>query len=376
MKVLSVVGARPNYIKLAAVYEFFSQFFEHVVVDTGQHYDYEMNKVFFDQLGIPEPHYFLGVGSGSHGYQVGEVVKRVEEVLLREGPSIVVVYGDTNSALGGALAAVKAGFRVAHVEAGLRSFDMSMPEEINRRVIDHISTLLFAPTRTAFNNLVNERVPGKVYLTGDVHVYALKKWLPIAEGKSLILSRLGLRPDEYVLITLHRAENVDNVERLAKFLQLINTIAQYHKVLFPIHPRTRKDIAEAKLTPLIETNNNVVITQPLGYIDFLKALNNAKLVLTDSGGVQREAYLLRKPVIILRKTIEWIELVESGWALLYDIEKEIDINKIINWNPQKYVEGLLGDELAPQKIAEIIYQYLNKKILANLNKHPNKVLSK
>jgi UDP-N-acetylglucosamine 2-epimerase (non-hydrolysing) len=362
MKVLSVVGARPNYIKLAAVYEFFSQFFEHVVVDTGQHYDYEMNKVFFDQLGIPEPHYFLGVGSGSHGYQVGEVVKRVEEVLLRERPSIVVVYGDTNSALGGALAAVKAGFRVAHVEAGLRSFDMSMPEEINRRVIDHISTLLFAPTRIALNNLISERVPGKVCLTGDVHVYVLKKWLPIAEEKSAILSRLGLRSGEYVLITLHRAENVDNVERLAKFLQLINTIAQYYKVLFPIHPRTRKNIAEAKLTSPLETNDNVVVTQPLGYIDFLKALNNAKLVLTDSGGVQREAYLLKKPVAILRKTTEWIELVESSWVLLYDIEKEINVDKIINWKPQKYVEGLLGDESAPQKIAEIIYQYLNQKI--------------
>jgi len=362
MKVLSVVGARPNYVKLAAVYEFFSKFFEHVVVDTGQHYDYEMNKVFFDQLEIPEPHYFLGVGSGSHGYQVGEVIKRVEEVLLRERPSIVVVYGDTNSALGGALAAVKAGFRVAHVEAGLRSFDMSMPEEINRRVIDHISTLLFAPTRIALNNLISERVPGKVYLTGDVHVYVLKKWLSIAEEKSAILSRLGLRPGEYVLITLHRAENVDNVERLAKFLQLINAIAQYYKVLFPIHPRTRKNIAKAKLTSLLETNDNVVVTQPLGYIDFLKALNNAKLVLTDSGGVQREAYLLKKPVVVLRKTTEWIELIESGWALLYDIEKGIDVNKIINWNPQKYVEGLLGDESAPQKIAEIIHQYLNQKI--------------
>jgi len=160
VKILSVVGTRPNYVKLAAIYDAFSELFDHVVVDTGQHYDYEMNKVFYEQLEIPEPHYFLGVGSGSHGYQVGEIIRRAEEVIIREKPDMVVVYGDTNSALGGALAAVKAGFKVAHVEAGLRSFDMSMPEEVNRRVVDHVSSLLFAPTKTGLNNLRSERVPG------------------------------------------------------------------------------------------------------------------------------------------------------------------------------------------------------------------------
>jgi UDP-N-acetylglucosamine 2-epimerase (non-hydrolysing) len=359
MKVLSVVGARPNYVKLAAVYEFFSRFFEHVVVDTGQHYDYEMNKVFFDQLEIPEPHYFLGVGSGSHGYQVGEVVKRVEEVLYRERPDIVVVYGDTNSALGGALAAVKAGFRVAHVEAGLRSFDMSMPEEINRRVIDHVSVLLFAPTKSAFNNLISERVPGEAYLTGDVHVYLLKKWLAIAEEKSGVLAKLGLKSGEYILVTLHRAENVDSDKRLARCLQLINRVAEFYKVVFPVHPRTKKNIDGARLGTLIE-RNNIILTPPLGYTDFIKVLNNAKLVLTDSGGVQREAYLLKKPVIVLRKNTEWIELVETGWAMLYNIEEEVNVEQILSWRPREYVEGLLGDETAPQKIANIIKHFVYK----------------
>jgi len=362
VKILSVVGARPNYIKLAAVYEAFSKLFEHVIVDTGQHYDYEMNKVFFDQFTIPEPQYFLGVGSGSHGYQVGEIIKRVEAVLLRERPDVVVVYGDTNSALGGALAAVKAGFRVAHVEAGLRSFDMTMPEEVNRRVIDHVSSLLFAPTRTALNNLLSERVPGEVYLVGDVHVYVLRRWVTIAEERSNVLERLGVKPQEYALVTLHRAENVDSVSRLSKLLHLVSRIAEcYCKVVFPVHPRTRKNMAEAGLDAAISKNDNVVLTQPLGYIDFIKLLNHSRIVLTDSGGVQREAYLLRKPVVILRKRTEWVELVEYGLAMLYDVEEGVDVDRILRWRPREYVDGLLGDESAPRRIAELIHAFIRRR---------------
>ena len=343
MKILSVVGTRPNYVKLAAIYDAFSELFDYVVVDTGQHYDYEMNKVFYEQLEIPEPHYFLGVGSGSHGYQVGEIIKRAEEVIIREKPDMVVVYGDTNSALGGALAAVKAGFKVAHVEAGLRSFDMSMPEEVNRRVIDHVSSLLFAPTKTGLNNLRSERVPGVAYLVGDVHVHILKKWLPIAEERSNVLEKLGLRSHDYILITLHRAENVDDVNRLAQFLELINKISQHRKVVFSVHPRTRKNISQFGLDHLISRSDNIVLTQPLGYVDFIKLLNHSKMVLTDSGGIQREAYLLRKPVVVLRKNTEWVELVEHGQALLCNPD-DLDEDKILNWKPRSYVEGLLGDE--------------------------------
>jgi UDP-N-acetylglucosamine 2-epimerase (non-hydrolysing) len=260
MKVLSVAGARPNYVKLAAVHDVFSRFFDHVVVDTGQHYDYEMNRVFFEQLGVPEPDYFLGVGSGSHGYQLGEIVKRVEEVLLKERPDLVVVYGDTNSTLGGALAAVKAGFRVAHVEAGLRCFDMSMPEEVNRRVVDHVSHLLFAPTGSARRNLLAERVPGAVYLTGDVHVRALRRWLPVAEERSRVLERLGLEPG-YVVVTVHRAENVDDPGRLSKIAHLVASLAGRARVAFPAHPRTRKRLAEADLWETL-ARSRAVLTEP------------------------------------------------------------------------------------------------------------------
>jgi UDP-N-acetylglucosamine 2-epimerase (non-hydrolysing) len=356
MKVLSVVGARPNYVKLAAVHDVFSKFFDHVVVDTGQHYDYEMNRVFFEQLEIPEPDYFLGVGSGSHGYQVGEVVKRVEEVLLRERPDLVVVYGDTNSTLGGALAAVKAGFRVAHVEAGLRCFDMSMPEEVNRRVVDHVSHLLFAPTESARRNLLAERVPGAVYLTGDVHVRALRRWLPVAEERSRVLERLGLEPG-YAVVTVHRAENVDDPSRLSGVARLVAGLAESARVVFPVHPRTRKRLAEAGLWERL-ARSGIALTEPLGYLDFLKLLNNSSLVVTDSGGVQREAYLLRKPVVVLRRVTEWVELVEAGLALLRDPEGDLDPDAILSWRPRRFVEGLLGDERAPERIAEAMRKYL------------------
>jgi UDP-N-acetylglucosamine 2-epimerase (non-hydrolysing) len=355
-RVLSVVGARPNYVKLAAVHDVFSRFFDHVMVDTGQHYDYEMNRVFFEQLEVPEPDYFLSVGSGSHGYQVGEIVKRVEEVLQRERPDFVVVYGDTNSTLGGALAAVKAGFRVGHVEAGLRSFDMSMPEEVNRRVVDHVSHLLFAPTGSAYRNLLAERVPGRVFVTGDVHVRALKRWLPIAEEKSSVLERLGLDPG-YVVVTVHRADNADDPARLSKIVGLLVGLARRERVVFPVHPRTRKRLVDLGLWEGL-SGSGVVLSEPLGYLDFIKLLSNSRLVVTDSGGVQREAYLLRKPVVVLRRVTEWVELVESGLALLVDVESGLDPERILGWRPSGYVEGLLGDEHAPMKIAEILKEYL------------------
>jgi len=207
-------------------------------------------------------------------------------VLLRERPDLVVVYGDTNSTLGGALAAVKAGFRVAHVEAGLRAFDMSMPEEINRRVVDHISHLLFAPTPSAVRNLQGEKVPGGVFLTGDLHVATLKRWLPIAEERSRVLDRLGLGGFRYAVVTLHRAENVDNVQRLKRLLFLVRSLAEYLPVVFPIHPRTRRRVQEAGLHHLL-SSDGVVVTDPLGYVDFIKLLNHSEMVLTDSDGVQR-----------------------------------------------------------------------------------------
>jgi len=233
-----------------------------------------------------------------------------------------------------------------------------MPEEINRRVVDHISHLLFAPTPSAVKNLQSERVPGSVFLTGDLHVATLKRWFPIAEERSRVLDKLRLGGFRYAVVTLHRAENVDNIERFRKLLFLVRSLAEHLPVVFPIHPRTQRRVQEAGLYRLL-SSDGVVVTNPLGYIDFVKLLNHSEMVLTDSGGVQREAYLLRRPVVVLRRTTEWVELVEAGMAVLCDIEeREIDISKIVEWRPERHVEGLLGDENAPQRIAEIISSVL------------------
>jgi len=357
MKVLSIIGARPNYVKLAAVHEIFNHLFEHIVVDTGQHYDYEMNRIFFDQLSIPKPDYFLSVGSGTQGYQVGEILKRAEGVLVREKPDIVLVYGDTNSALGGALAAVKSGFRVAHVEAGLRIFDLYMPEEVNRRVIDHVSYLLFAPTHGSAENLLKENVIGKVFLTGDVHVDILLKWLKMAETRSTILERLYLSSCGYVVVTIHRAENVENVDRLSRIIELVNEIGKSYRVVFPVHPRTKKKIADTSLLKKIDIKN-VLLTEPLGYLDFLKLLKHSERVITDSGGVQREAYLLKRPTIVLRKTTEWVELVKIGWVKLCDPDLRINPEEVLSFKPSSHYKNILGDGNAGEKIARILLSEL------------------
>ena len=358
MKIVSVVGARPNFVKLAAVDGLFRARFTHVVVHTGQHYDYEMSRIFFSQLSIPEPDYHLGIGSGSHGYQVGETIKLCEEVLLKERPDLVVVYGDVNSTLAGALAAVKAGFKVAHVEAGLRSFDVSMPEEVNRRVVDHISHLLFAPTVNAVETLKRENVMGKIFLTGDVHVDVLAKWAGIAEENSRILESLGLKDDEYIVATIHRVENAENMDRLKNILLLLKELTKEYKIVFPIHPRTRKKIAEFNYEYLTR-NGNLLMTSPLGYLDFIKLVAHSRMVLTDSGGVQREAYLLRRPVVVLRNRTEWIELVEQGWALLMNPESVLVADMILEFEPKNYPIGLLGDGKAGKKIVKIIENFLS-----------------
>lgn len=356
MKIISVVGARPNFIKLAALIPHLNKKADHIIVHVGQHYDYELSKVFFEHLDIPDPHYYLGVGSGTHGYQLGEGIKRMERVLFREKPDLVIVYGDTNSTLIGALSAVKAGFKVAHVEAGLRSYDMRMPEEINRRIIDHISWLLFAPTETALRNLVNEKTMGKKFLVGDVHVDVLRKWIGVAEKRSQILEKLDLEPSQYIVTTVHRAENTDNPDRLRAIVDILVSIP--HTVIFPIHPRTKKALERNKLFEKLE-RNHVKVIPPLGYIDFLKLLKYSSLVITDSGGVQREAYLLGKVSLVLRDRTEWIELAENGWVKLVDINKELVLKHINNLTTPSTSKSLLGDGKAGERIAKIISNEIN-----------------
>jgi len=352
MKIASVVGARPQFIKFSSVSREIRKKHEEVLIHTGQHYDYEMDKIFFDELGIPEPKYNLGVGSGSHAYQTGEMLKGVENVLLKEKPDLVLVYGDTNSTLAGALAATKINIPIGHIEAGLRSFDKTMPEEINRLLTDHISHMLFAPTHTAVNNLKKEGITNGVYLVGDVMIDALMQTIKIAEEKTKILDILGLDAKQYLLVTVHRAENTDKKENLREIIKAILKIEE--RVVFPIHPRTEKCIKKYGWYEKIRSAKNVVLIKPVGYLDMLVLEKNAKKVLTDSGGVQKEAYIFKVPCITLRNVTEWVETVEDGWNMLAGPNEQRIIWAIKEFWPKGRQKNLLGDGKASVKIAALL----------------------
>jgi UDP-GlcNAc3NAcA epimerase len=320
MKVVSVVGARPQFVKCAPVSRELRRVAEEILVHTGQHYDSNMSGAFFGQLNIPVPDYNLGVGSGSHGVQSGEMLKGIEAVLIKEKPDVVVVYGDTNSTLAGALAAGKLNIPVAHVEAGLRSFNRRMPEEINRVVTDHISSLLFCPTETAVANLLREGISEGVKLVGDVMFDALLRHLEFAEENSTILCRLALQPKAYFLATLHRAENTDDPVRLRAAVRALERISAVHRVVWPIHPRTREALTSLNFDQL--SNGALKIIDPLPYLDMLVLEKQADAILTDSGGVQKEAFWLGVPCITLRDESEWVETVQTGWNTLVGTDPE------------------------------------------------------
>lgn len=317
MKVVSVVGARPQFIKAAAFSRALRQCHQEVLLHTGQHYDYAMSGIFFDGLEMPVPEINLGVGSGTHGAQTGAMLAGIEEVLLSEQPDWVVVYGDTNSTLAGALAAAKLHIPVAHVEAGLRSFNRRMPEEINRVTVDHLSDLLLCPSRTSVKNLATEGIAKNVHLVGDIMLDVLN-WARarIAARPSEILSQLDLCQGGYLLATVHRSENTDDASRLSGILSAL--VALDEPVVFPVHPRARKAISGGayKLSP------NVRLIDPVGYLDMVSLTHSARLVLTDSGGLQKEAYWLGVPCFTLRDETEWVETVESGWNILVGSKQE------------------------------------------------------
>ena len=353
MKIASIIGARPQFIKASAMFKEVRKNYEDVLIHTGQHYDYEMSKVFFDQLGIPEPNYNLGVGSGKQGEQTGKMLIKVEEVLLNEKPDFVLVYGDTNSTIAGALASVKLHIPVGHIEAGLRSFDRNMPEEINRVLTDHCSDLLFSPTQTGVDNLRKEGITRGVYLTGDVMYDVLLQNLKIAE-KSRILEELNVRSKEYFLATVHRQANTDNAKNLANIVDALSDIDE--KVIFPIHPRTLKIINNHGLKRKIE--KNIVIINPIGYFDFIWLEKNAKKILTDSGGIQKEAYLLKVPCITLRENTEWVETIKEGWNVLVGSSKEKILNAVNNFQPHEKQRKVFGDGHASKNIVKILDKYL------------------
>jgi UDP-N-acetylglucosamine 2-epimerase len=311
MKIISVVGARPQFIKLSSLSRELRKKHEEIILHTGQHYDDELSQIFFPQLSIPEPDYNLGIGSAEHGEQTGRMLKGIEEVLLFEKPDLVIVYGDTNSTLAGALAAVKQKIPVAHVEAGLRSFKRSMPEEINRVLTDQVSSLLFCPTRTSVQNLKKEGITKGVHLVGDVMYDCLREHIKRAEESSRIMKKLSLSKKDFYLVTIHRAENTDIKENLKKIVDILSGLDK--KSVFPIHPRTKKFLSEFGLLGKLESKNHLLPIDPVSYLDMLILEKNARCVLTDSGGVQKEVFFLKTPCLTLREETEWVETVESGW---------------------------------------------------------------
>lgn len=360
MKLVTIIGARPQFIKAAPISRLLraKRGVREIIVHTDQHYDHNMSDVFFKELEIPIPDYNLGIGSGTHGIQTGRMLEAIEKVLLNEKPDRVLVYGDTNTTLAGALASVKLCIPVAHVEAGLRSCNLRMPEEINRILTDHISDLLFAPTETAAQNLRKEGLPEeRIHLVGDVMYDAALYYAAKAKCTSHILEQLDLKPQEYILATIHRAENTDDPLKLkAIFGGLIEASANVPIVL-PLHPRTRLALHTQGL--IEETGKNVLLIEPVGYLDMVMLEQNAKLIVTDSGGVQKEAFFYRVPCVTLRHETEWVELVELGWNhLIAPVSAEIVATGIsMKYNSQQSTVGsCYGDGRAANQIVDCLIQ--------------------
>ncbi|MFB0522524.1 MAG: non-hydrolyzing UDP-N-acetylglucosamine 2-epimerase [Candidatus Bathyarchaeia archaeon] len=323
VKVMPVIGIRPQIIKSAPVLHLLNNDseIELQLVHSGQHYDFEMSKVFFNELSLPEPSYNLGVGSGSHATQTARLMMRVEQVIRKSRPDAVMVFGDANTTLAGALAAVKMHVPVCHVEAGLRSDDMSMPEEVNRILTDHCSQMLCAPTWQALKNLKKEGLKGSsILLSGDTMYDAILHHEQDIE-KSTIVEDLGLTGKIYATLTLHRPGNVDDTGRLARIISAIMDLTEI-TVVFPVHPRTKKRLRKANLARILKRALNVISTEPLGYFDMLSLMRSSAVVLTDSGGIQKEAFLLHVPCVTLRDRTEWLETIELGSNTLVGAEKE------------------------------------------------------
>lgn len=357
MKIATIIGARPQFIKAAAISRAIvghnrtnaTPVIEEILVHTGQHYDDDMSAIFFRELEIPEPKYNLNIGSGSHGRQTGRMLMAIEEVLLQEKPDWVLIYGDTNSTLAGAIAAAKLHIPVAHVEAGLRSFNRMMPEEVNRIVADQLSQLLLCPSQIAVKNLAWEGITAGVVITGDVMADALQFAATKATDHSDILARLDLQPQGYLLATVHRAENTDDPDRLGNIMDAFSELAERETVILPLHPRTKKildDTFPSLLTPdpsRFTPNPSLRIIDPVGYFDIITLEKSARLLLTDSGGMQKEAYWLKVPCITLRDETEWVETVERGWNILTGADRDRIIKAVRTFKAPSAHSPLYGD---------------------------------
>lgn len=354
-KILTIAGTRPQLVKIAAVSRVLRESFQEVLVNTGQHYDYNMAGIFFDELNIPKPDYDLGIGSDTHGRQTGRMMVAVEEVVEKEKPDAILVYGDTNSTLAGAVVASKLHIPIIHIEAGLRSYNKEMPEEINRIMTDHVSTLLFAPSDLAAGNLDKEGITEGVYQVGDVMYDAVLYNMALAEEKHR-LSEYELRSKEYILGTIHRADNTDDPKRLEAILRAFAAIEE--KVYLPLHPRTKSKIISYNLMNILGKADNIEIVEPISYLEMLFLEKHAKAIVTDSGGVQKEAYFAKVPCITLRDQTEWVETIETGWNQLVN-PLEINLaDKLSSLETGQPIDDLYGDGKAAQKIVAVMKDVL------------------
>ncbi|TMM10068.1 MAG: UDP-N-acetylglucosamine 2-epimerase (non-hydrolyzing) [Actinobacteria bacterium] len=351
MRVVTVVGNRPQFVKAAAVSRRLREHHDELLVHTGQHYDDDMSRVFFEELALPRADRELGVGSASAPVQTGRMLESLDQVLADARPDLVIVYGDTNSTLAGALAGAQVRAPVAHVEAGMRSFDWSMPEELNRVLADHASALLLCSTETAARNLRSEGITAGVHIVGDAMADVLLEMTPVAKERSNALKREGVEPGRYLLVTAHRAGNVDDPARLGALVDLLEAVPS--PVVFPVHPRTRARLDAAGLTARLEANKGIRLSPPVGYLDLVALAASARAILTDSGGLQKEAYLLGVPCITLRDTTEWVETVESGWNTLVDLSADAALAALDREPPAERPE-LYGGGHAGERICEEI----------------------
>ena len=361
MKIVTILGARPQFIKAGSVSREIQRQkaegrdIEEVIVHTGQHYDANMSDIFFEEMKIPKHNYFLGIGGKSHGAMTGQMIEKIEEVCLKEKPDWVMVYGDTNSTLAGAIVASKLHIKLAHIEAGLRSFNMKMPEEVNRILTDRVSDILFCPTDTAIENLKNEgydKLECKIVKSGDVMQDGAMFYRQIAKSPSTF----NLQPSTYILCTIHRAENTDDPQRLKNIFNALNEIAKEQQIILPLHPRTKKILHELDID-----TNNLTIIDPVGYLEMVWLIDNCSLVMTDSGGLQKEAYFFEKPCITLRDETEWVELVDNGFNVIVGADKERIIKAFQKESQQSknrnYKLNLYGGGKASKNIISELVKY-------------------
>lgn len=383
IKVLTIIGARPQIIKASAISrairENYTNAISEIIVHTGQHYDQNMSEVFFEELQIPKPDYNLNVGSGTHGNQTAEMIKGIETIIINEKPNCIILYGDTNSTLAGAIAASKIHCPIVHIEAGLRSYNKSMPEELNRIMCDHSATLLFSPTKTGYNNLVKEgfktdNIPPftadnpKIYHCGDIMFDNTLYFSNVASQKSDILQKENIKEGNYILSTIHRDNNTDNPERLSSIFKAMMDVADKFSVDFiiPLHPRTSKLLNKnlhSEVYSRLNSNNHLKIIEPVSFLDMIQLEQHSKMIITDSGGVQKEAYFLKKPCVILRPQTEWVELVEHGSSIIADADyKKITtaVEKLLSKDDFSF-PSIFGDGKASEFIcSEIINTFTNE----------------